>query len=261
MPKKIDKTLANAIRLGVNIDHAATLRQVRGGQTDYPDLIQLAKLAKSAGAHQITVHLREDRRHIQDKDVHRLCKDRVLPLNLEMACTGEMFQTALRRKPDWICLVPEKRRELTTEGGLDIQRNFAICARYFPKIRKAGIRVSFFIAADPKQVVLASQLGADAVEFHTGHWVLEKGRGKKSQWKQLVEAARFAHQLGMGVHAGHGLDYAHCQLIRNLPYLAEVNVGHSLICYSLTEGLGVSISKMLTCLNPSLAPKFTASKI
>ena len=236
------------IRLGVNIDHAATLRQVRGGTTDYPSLLNLCFEAQKGGAQQITIHLREDRRHIQDHDVVLLCRKSPLEINLEMGATDEMVKIALKNKPTWVCLVPEKRQELTTEGGLDIVKNFNRLEKITHELRKNKIKVSFFIEPSLDQVEASALCGADAVEFHTGSWVLLKGSKKKAEWRRLVVAAEETNRLGLRVHAGHGLDYEHCRLIRQLPYLKEVNVGHSLICYSLTEGLKTAVTKMVKSL-------------
>lgn len=232
------------VRLGVNIDHAATLRQVRGGKTSYPDLVALSQLALKAGADQITIHLREDRRHIQTRDLIRLSKLPEIPLNLEMAMTPEMFKLASRYRPHWICLVPEKRRELTTEGGLDLKNVNSDWITKIESLQSKGCEISFFIGPDLKQVRLADQLGSDAVEFHTGHWVSATGKRKKVLWAKLVESAELAHSLGLLVHAGHGLDFDHVEKIKELPYLREVNIGHSLICYSLEMGLGGAVKKM-----------------
>lgn len=235
----------NRISLGVNIDHAATLRQVRGGTTSYPDLLELTRIVRSAGAHQITIHLREDRRHIQDADVELLCKKSKLPINLEMAVTPQMLKIALKNKPAWVCFVPEKREELTTEGGLNVVRVFEEIKAMTSTLKKAGIKVSFFIEANPEQVSASAMAGADAVEFHTGHWVLSSGSGKKKLWKNLNLSAEKASELKLRVHAGHGIDYAHARIIRKLPHLKEVNIGHSLVCYSLETGLKKATSRML----------------
>lgn len=232
------------ISLGVNIDHAATLRQVRGATTSYPDLGKLTEIAKSAGAEQITIHLREDRRHIQDPDVVYLCKKSALPINLEIAVDAKMARVALKNRPKWVCFVPEKREELTTEGGLDIEKCQAKIKKLTANLKHNKIKVSYFIEPALLQVELSALAGANAVEFHTGHWVLAQGRKKKQIWDRLVEAAGWAHQLGLRVHAGHGLDYQHARDIKKLPYLVEVNIGHSLICYSLESGLGHVIKKM-----------------
>lgn len=236
------------IRLGVNIDHAATLRQARGGTTVYPDLVELTKIIKKAGAEQITIHLREDRRHIQDNDVVRLTKNRLLEINLEMGATAEMQEIALKYKPNWVCLVPEKRHELTTEGGLDLLSRKQELKNYIAVLNKKNISVSVFIDPDLEQVAVAADIGAQACEFHTGHWVLAKGSEKKRIWKQLVEASHFANANGIIVNAGHGLDYTHTKLIKKLPYLHEVNIGHAIICYSLVDGISAVVKKFIKLL-------------
>jgi pyridoxine 5-phosphate synthase len=235
----------NRISLGVNIDHAATLRQVRGGTTSYPDLLELTRIVRAAGAQQITIHLREDRRHIQDADVELLCKKSKLPINLEMAVSPEMLKIALRNKPAWVCFVPEKREELTTEGGLNVVKVFDQIKSMTAALKKASIKVSFFIEASPEQVSASAMAGADAIEFHTGHWVSESGSAKKKLWKNLKESAEKAAQLKLRVHAGHGIDFEHAKVIKELPHLKEVNIGHSLICYSLETGLKKATAKML----------------
>jgi pyridoxine 5-phosphate synthase len=236
------------IKLGVNIDHAATLRKVRGNLTVYPNLISLIKLIKKAGGDQITIHLREDRRHIQDSDVVELCLKSQLPINLEMAVSKEMLKIALKNKPEWVCYVPEKREELTTEGGLNVEKVFDEIKYQTQILKKNNIKCSYFIEPSIKQVIASSSAGADAVEFHTGQWVLSSGEKKKIIWKKLVSAARKAHELGLRVHAGHGLDYIHTKKVKNLPFLAEVNIGHSIICYSLEEGIQSVCKKMFNCL-------------
>lgn len=236
------------IILGVNIDHAATLRKVRGNTTAYPDLLEIAAAVKAGGGKQITIHLREDRRHIQDRDVVDLCKKSKLPINLEMAVSDEMLKVALKNLPAWVCFVPEKREELTTEGGLNVVKVFDRIKKMTARLHKAGIRVSFFIEADPEQIEAAAFAGADAVEFHTGHWVTARGEEKNKIWKNLYEGAIHAHVLDMRVHAGHGLDYIHAKKIKKLPHLREVNIGHSLMCYALTDGMKSVTRKMLACL-------------
>ncbi len=238
------------ISLGVNIDHAATLRQVRGGLTAYPDLLKLVKNVKAGGAQQITIHLREDRRHIQDHDVVQLCKNSVLPINLELSVQEKMVKIALKNKPRWVCFVPEKREELTTEGGLNIEKCSQQIKKMTTLLKKNKIKVSFFIEPSLKQVELSALAGAQAIEFHTGHWVLASGKLKETLWKKLVEAAGWANHLGLRVHAGHGLDYFHARLIKKLPHLQEVNIGHSLICYSLESGLTDVVKKMKSILKP-----------
>lgn len=232
------------IRLGVNVDHVATLRQVRGGTTPYPNLLNMVKKSVKGGAQQITIHLREDRRHIQLEDLKLLSKACPVPLNLEMAATPQMVAFAKKYRPDWVCFVPEKRAELTTEGGLDVKKGFKKMAPMVEKLQRIGIEISMFIEPSLEQVEASYEIGADAVEFHTGKWVLLNGPKKEKEWKRLVEAAQWANYLGMNVHAGHGLDYHHARLINKLPHLQEVNIGHSLICYALEEGLEASVRKM-----------------
>lgn len=234
----------NKIRLGVNVDHVATLRQVRGGTTSYPNLLQMVLEAVKGGAEQITIHLREDRRHIQLEDLKLLSAKCTVPLNLEMAVTDEMVRWAAKYKPEWCCFVPEKRAELTTEGGLDVIKNKTKIKRAIDKLQPWGIEISLFIAPSKEQVHAAWEVGADAIEFHTGHWVLWSGARKQKEWQRLVEAAHMAHALGLKVHAGHGLDYEHTRRILKMPHLREVNIGHSLICYALEEGLRRSVQKM-----------------
>ncbi len=248
--QKLKKSIQKKqIRLGVNIDHAATLRQVRAGTTKYPDLIEMCKLAKAGGAQQITIHLREDRRHMQDSDVKHILQKRILKINLEMAVTSEMLKIALKHKPDWVCFVPEKREELTTEGGLDVVKMVEKLKPMIQKLQLKKIKVSLFIEPSIDQVMASREVGADAVEFHTGHWVILNATKKKTEWQRLNHAAIVANDLEMSVHAGHGLDYNHAKLITKLPYIQEANIGHSLICYALTDGLKTSVKKMFRCLN------------
>lgn len=232
------------IRLGVNIDHVATLRQVRGGTTSYPDLLHFAQEAVKGGAEQITIHLREDRRHIQVADLALLSKKRPALLNLEMAATDEMLRMAKKHRPDWCCFVPEKRQELTTEGGLNVVKAARKMAPMVEKLQRIGIEISMFIDPSKDQVMASYELGADAVEFHTGHWVQWKGPKKAKEWQRLVEAAKLAHHLGLSVHAGHGLDTDHTRLIRSLPELREVNIGHFLVCDALHGGLRDSVRRL-----------------
>lgn len=238
------KSHHSQIRLGVNIDHCATLRQVRGGLTLYPDIMQMAKLAVRGGADQITIHLREDRRHIQVKDLALLTKNRPAIINLEMAAGRECLAMAKKYRPNWICFVPEKRQELTTEGGLDVAGQEKGLRSQVQTLAKLGIKSSMFIDASIKQVESSARTGAHAVEFHTGSWVLGKGSARRTHWEKLVAAANRAHELGMNVHAGHGLDYVTTKAILKLPYLEEVNIGHSLVCYALEMGLEESVRKM-----------------
>lgn len=246
-----NKTL---LRLGVNIDHAATLRQVRGGKTSYPNLLVIASEVKAAGAHQITIHLREDRRHIQDQDVVRLCRQRVLPINLELAPHTSLLKQVLRSRPDWICFVPERRQELTTEGGLDVRSQLKKLRQLTSLCHAKGVLVSMFINADRDQVEASRDSGADAVEFHTGAWVEARSAEKKKEWRFLVESAQVAHALGLRVHAGHGLDLGHARRIVQLPHLVEVNIGHSLICEALRVGIRRAVSDMLSALGSEPLP-------
>jgi pyridoxine 5-phosphate synthase len=233
----------NKVRLGVNIDHAATLKQVRGGITPYPDILKIAKLAVQGGADQITIHLREDRRHIQESDVKVLSKNCEVLLNLEMAANWSMVKIARKYRPDWCCFVPEKREELTTEGGLNVEKEKLKIRRMVERLQFIGIECSMFIEPSLAQVKASFDVGADAVEFHTGHWVLCKGRAKIREWKRLKEAALYAHSLGLGVHAGHGLEEKTTKEILALPHLAEVNIGHSLICLALETGLKQAVQR------------------
>lgn len=236
--------MKHQIRLGVNVDHVATLRQVRGGTTPYPDLLKMVQKSVKGGAQQITIHLREDRRHIQLEDLILLSKKCPVDLNLEMAATEEMVRLAKKYKPEWVCLVPEKRAELTTEGGLDVVKGFKRMKPLVEKLQMRGVEISMFIEPSLEQVEASYEIGADAVEFHTGHWVLLKGAKKEKEWQRLVNAAHLAHASGLRVHAGHGLDYEHARAIKKLPFLKEVNIGHSLVCYALEEGLETSVRKM-----------------
>ncbi len=235
---------SSPIKLGVNIDHIATLRQVRGGLTPYPDLLTLTQAAVRAGADQITLHLREDRRHIQVSDLALITEKIKVPINLEMAPTAMMVRYARKYKPQWVCLVPEKREELTTEGGLDVRKRQAQIASIVDRIQNLGIEISVFIEPTEEQVLAAYRVGADAVEFHTGKWVLSQGPAKDKIWKNLEKAARLAESLDLGVHAGHGLDYEHLKIIKRLKYLEEVNIGHSIVCYALESGISEVVQKM-----------------
>lgn len=232
------------IRLGVNIDHIATLRQVRGGTTAYPNLIDFMKQAEKAGAEQITIHLREDRRHIQDQDLANVSKKSKVLVNLEMAVTEEMIQKAIEFKPDYICLVPEKRQELTTEGGLDVVKMEAEIQNLVKRVSPYNIKVSTFIEPSLEQIQASKRVGAIAVELHTGKWVTLKGQNEKNEWNRLKASAELAHSLGLQVHAGHGLDFRWTAKITRLPYLEEVNIGHFLVCEALNSGFINSIKKM-----------------
>ncbi len=238
--------MASSIRLGVNIDHVATVRNARGGLL--PDPVRAAKLAIAAGADGITAHLREDRRHIRDDDIARLKAEIDRPLNFEMAATEEMLGIALKTKPHACCLVPEKRSERTTEGGLDAAGQQAALKPVIHALKHAGIRVSLFIAAQPSQIEAAAALGADIVEIHTGAWcdALAEARAAQAEaeWKQIVSGAALAASLGLEVHAGHGLDYASAEEIASLPQIVELNIGHFLIGEAIFEGLSETVKIM-----------------
>lgn len=237
---------ASPIRLGVNIDHVATIRNARGGR--HPDPLRAAKLAIAAGADGITAHLREDRRHISDDDIARLKAEIDKPLNLEMAATEEMVAIALRTRPHAACLVPERRAERTTEGGLDAAGGRKELAPRIAALREAGVRVSLFIAADRAQIEAAVSLRAPVIEVHTGAWCHAVWDGNRAaadaEWRRIVEGARLAHGLGLQVHAGHGLDFATAEAIAALPEVVELNIGHFLIGEALFTGLAEAIKRM-----------------
>jgi pyridoxine 5-phosphate synthase len=243
------------LRLGVNIDHVATIRNARGGR--HPDPVRAAKLAIAAGADGITAHLREDRRHIRDEDIARLKTEIHKPLNLEMAATDEMLGIALRTKPHASCIVPEKRTERTTEGGLDAAGQHNHLAPFVEKLNAAGIRVSLFIAAERRQFEAAAKLRAPVVEIHVGAWcdALVDGRTDvaNAEWKRIEEGARIAHDLGLEVHAGHGLDYASVETISALPQVVELNIGHFLIGEAVFDSLAETVKKMRAAMDSGRA--------
>jgi pyridoxine 5-phosphate synthase len=230
------------IRLGVNIDHVATVRNARGGE--YPDPIRAALIAAAAGADGITAHLREDRRHIRDDDITRLKNDINLPLNLEMAATDEMLQIAIKTKPNACCLVPEKRAELTTEGGLDVIKYSSSLKPYILKLKDAGIKVSLFIDPSEAQIAKSSELGADIVELHTGIYAEYEGEKQKIELQRLVDAAKLANEYKLECHAGHGLNYENVVQIARISEIKELNIGHFLIAEAIFIGLDEAIKKM-----------------
>jgi pyridoxine 5-phosphate synthase len=234
------------LRLGVNIDHVATVRNARGSA--YPDPVRAAKIAEEAGADGITAHLREDRRHISDADIDGLMAALSKPLNFEMAATEEMQQIALRHRPHAVCIVPERREERTTEGGLEVAREENRLAHYIAPLRDAGCRVSIFIAADQKQIEAAHRIGAEVIELHTGAYCdfhAEGEFGKRDdELARLTDMASFAHSLGLEVHAGHGLTYDTVKPIAALPEIMELNIGHFLIGESIFRGLAPAITEM-----------------
>jgi pyridoxine 5-phosphate synthase len=265
-----------APRLGINIDHFATLRQLRG--TPYPDLLQAVDLALKAGAEQVTLHLREDRRHIQDEDVILVrshLKKRKIPLNLEMALTSEMLKFASKHRPDWVCLVPEKRMEQTTEGGLDVKKSFKKIRQAQSTFARASIKLSLFIEPEVEAIWLARELGADAIELHTGSYcrayqdwkgaTRTKSLGTKNptlltgsvdrEFSRLERAAREGHRAGLRVHAGHGLDLVNIRPLTELwiegtraPLIEEYNIGHFLVCRAALVGLECAVREMVSAI-------------
>ncbi len=237
---------AGHLRLGVNIDHVATVRNARGGA--YPDPIRAAKLAEDAGADGITAHLREDRRHISDEDIDRLMDALRVPLNFEMAATDEMQAIALRHKPHAVCIVPEKREEKTTEGGLEVAREENKLAHFIAPLREAGCRVSIFIAADQRQIEAAHRIGAQVIELHTGGYCEAFAEGdlaaRDAELQKMRDMATFAHDLGLEVHAGHGLTYETVAPVAAFPEVVELNIGHFLVGESIFLGLGPAIGEM-----------------
>ena len=232
------------LRLGVNIDHVATVRNARGA--GYPDPVRAALLAAEAGADGITAHLREDRRHITDDDIARLSAELTIPLNLEMAATDEMLAIALRHTPHAACIVPEKREERTTEGGLDAAGQHNQLAPLVRELGGANIRVSLFIEPDPRQVEAALRLGAPVVELHTGRYAELSGGSQAEELRRLAEAAALAAKNGIEVHAGHGLTYANVAPIAAIPQVRELNIGHFLVGEALFVGLAESVRRMRT---------------
>jgi pyridoxine 5-phosphate synthase len=234
------------LRLGINVDHVATIRNARGGR--HPDPVRAAKLAIAAGADGITAHLREDRRHIRDDDMARLKAEIDKPLNFEMAATDEMLEIALRTQPHAVCLVPEKRTERTTEGGLDAVKQRAQLEPVVHALKHAGIRVSLFIGAQPEQIEAAVALGAPVIELHTGSWcdalIENRAAEANAEWELIRAGAMLAKSYGLEVHAGHGLDYASAETIAALPEVVELNIGHFLVGEAVFEGLAETVRFM-----------------
>jgi pyridoxine 5-phosphate synthase len=235
-----------SLRLGVNVDHVATLRNARGGER--PDPVRAALTAIEAGADGITAHLREDRRHIRDEDMARLKAEISKPLNFEMAATADMLRISLATKPHAVCLVPERREELTTEGGLDVVGQHNTLKPFIAQLNDAGIRVSLFISADPQQIEMAAKLRAPVIEIHTGAWcdAVVDGHSARAdaEWQRIVKGAALARAGGLEVHAGHGLDYQTAQTIAGLPEIAELNIGYYMIGEALFVGLGETVRAM-----------------
>ncbi len=230
------------VLLGVNIDHVATVRQARG--TDYPSVSEAADYVERAGGDSITIHLREDRRHIQDADVKSLCDECPMRINLEMAVTGEMIDIALERNPEDVCLVPEKREELTTEGGLDVASNRAAVAGAVARLKDAGIRVSLFIDPDQQQLEAARDCGAPVVELHTGTYADATGVMQEQELERLHVACVTGHALGLQINAGHGLHLNNVQDVARLPHMIELNIGHSIIARAIFVGLEEAVREM-----------------
>lgn len=237
------------ILLGVNIDHVATVRQARG--TNYPDPVEAALICERAGADGITLHLREDRRHIQDRDVERLMEMSQSRVNLEMAATDEMTTIACRLKPAHCCLVPEKRAELTTEGGLDVIANRAELTRQTSLLRDAGIEVSFFIDAEARQIEAAKQCGATTIELHTGHYADASLTDRAQQLATIKAGLAHGRELGLTVNAGHGLHYHNTQAIVAMQHFYELNIGHSIIARALFSGLEAAVRDMKAIVSAS----------
>ncbi|TFV38626.1 pyridoxine 5'-phosphate synthase [Bradyrhizobium frederickii] len=237
---------ASPLRLGVNIDHVATVRNARGGR--HPDPVRAALLAIDAGADGITAHLREDRRHIRDEDMARLKAEISKPLNFEMAATDDMMRISLATRPHAVCLVPERRQEVTTEGGLDVVGQHNALAPCIARLSDAGIRVSLFIAADPAQIEMAARLRAPVIEIHTGAWcdaVVDGHTAKaEAEWQRIVAGVKLAKAAGLEVHAGHGLDYATAETIAALPEIMELNIGYYMIGEALFVGLAETVRSM-----------------
>jgi pyridoxine 5-phosphate synthase len=233
------KNMRKKIRLGVNIDHVATIRNARGGS--HPDPIDAAILAQKSGADGITIHLREDRRHIRDEDLVRLKKEIKLPINLEMAATKEMLAIALKTRPNAVCIVPEKRQEVTTEGGLDVIKNEKILREMIAKIRAKKIRVSLFVDPSEAQIRAAKKIGADIVEIHSGKFC---HKPSKTEFLKIKKCAELAQELGLECHAGHGLNYETAKIISKIPQIIELNIGHFIIGEAIFDGLATVIKKM-----------------
>jgi pyridoxine 5-phosphate synthase len=236
--------------LGVNIDHIATLRQARG--TRYPDPVSAAHLVEQAGADSITIHLREDRRHIQDRDVRLLKETLLTPMNLEMALTEEMMVIAESICPKYCCLVPEKREELTTEGGLDVLSQLPRIKESCARLKDAGIRVSLFIDADEKQIQAAADSTAPCIEIHTGHYAdATDDKNRKLELNKIMKSVEYATSAGLKVHAGHGLSYTNVMDIAAIPEILELNIGHSIISRAVLSGLPEAVKEMKKLINTS----------
>jgi pyridoxine 5-phosphate synthase len=239
--------MTSPLRLGVNIDHVATIRNARGGE--HPDPMRAAHVVEAAGGDGITVHLREDRRHIRDTDLDSIMREIRLPVNLEMAATDEMLEIALRHKPHAACIVPERREERTTEGGLDAAGQHNHLAPMVTRLSEAGIRVSLFIEPDARQIDAAIRLRAPVVEFHTGKYAHSEGAEREAELRRITDAVALAAKNGIESHAGHGLTFENVQPIAAIPQIAELNIGHYLIGEAIFIGLEESVRKMRTLMD------------
>ena len=235
----------NKIRLGVNIDHVATVRNARG--EIYPSPLRAALIAENCGAHSVTIHLREDRRHINDLDLKEIKSKLKIPLNLEIAATREMLSIALRHKPNFVCIVPEKREEITTEGGLNLDYKKFFLKKIITKIKKNGSRVSLFIEPRTKDIKISKELNVDCIEFHTGKIcnLISKKKNYKSEYKKIYNAVNYAVSLGLEVHAGHGLTFKSAKILSKIKNIKEFNIGHFLIGESIYVGLPVVIKRFM----------------
>jgi len=249
--------ISTPILLGVNIDHIATLRQVRG--TTYPEPLEAALLAEQAGADGITAHLREDRRHIQDRDLRLLREVIHTRLNMEMAVTDEMIGIARDLKPDACCLVPEKREELTTEGGLDVVAQFDRVKAACEALGAAGIEVSLFIDPDEAQIEAARRAGAPVIELHTGTYADASGASQQREWRQIRQAARMADSLGLQVNAGHGIHYRNVEAIARIPEVMELNIGHAIVARALMRGMTEAVREMKRLMREARRESLTGS--
>ncbi len=253
----LDRPLGR-LRLGVNIDHVATIRNARGGE--HPDPIRAARIAEAAGADGITAHLREDRRHITDRDIAALARELTLPLNFEMAATEEMQAIALRHRPHAVCIVPEKREERTTEGGLEVAKEENRLAHFIAPLRDAGCRVSIFIAADARQIEAAARIGAPVIELHTGAYCDAHHEGREAdrdaELARLREMSALAQSLGLEVHAGHGLTYETAPPVAAFPQVMELNIGHFLVGEAIFSGLDSAIRRMRSVMDQARRDAF-----
>ena len=232
------------IKLGLNIDHIATIRNARG--ENHPDIVYAAKFAKKCGADSITIHLREDRRHINDIDLSRLVKLKKVPINLEISTNEKIVQIALKKKPNYICLVPENRKEITTEGGLNLKKNYKKISKIIKKFNKKKIRTSLFINPNINDIKLSKKIGTKCVEFHTGQLstLIKKNKKYKNQLKKFSNCVNLANSLNLRVHAGHGMDYKTTRILSRIKYIEEFNVGHFLIGESIFDGLKKVLKKI-----------------